>query len=151
MPKVHKTECPFRPIVSSVNSYSYNLASYLVGILHPISTNKNTIKDYFSFADWAKSYKHNNGIMCSFDVCSLFTNVPLDETIKIFLDKLYALPDSPTIPCSVFKKLLEFATKKSHFIFDSKYYDQIDGVAMGSPLGPLLAITFLCVTLKKNG
>ena len=79
----------------------------------------------------------NNGIMCSFDVCSLFTNVPCDETIQICLDKLYALPDSPAIPRPALKKLLEFATKKSHFIFDGQDYDQIDGVSMGSPLGPV--------------
>ena len=82
LPKVHKAGCPFRPIVSSVNTYNYNLASYLVGILQPISTNQHTVKDSFSFADWAKTYKHNNGIMCSLDVTSLFTNVPLDETIQ---------------------------------------------------------------------
>ena len=29
LPKVHKPGCPFRPIVSSVNTYNYNLASYL--------------------------------------------------------------------------------------------------------------------------
>ena len=42
----------------------------------------------------AKQYYFlKNGIMCSFDACSFFTNVPLDETIQICLDKLYALPD----------------------------------------------------------
>ena len=61
--------------------------------------------------------------------------MPLDETIQICLDKLYALPDS---------------TNKSHFILDGQYYDQIDGVAMGSPLIPVLATTFSSVTLKKN-
>ena len=40
LPKVHKAGCPFRPIVSSVNTYNYNLASYLVGVLQPISTNQ---------------------------------------------------------------------------------------------------------------
>ena len=144
LPKVHKPGYPFRPIVSSVNTYNYNLASYLVHILQPISKNQFTIKDSFSFADWAKTYKHNNEIMCSFDVSSLFTNVPLDETIQICLDKLYALPDPPTLPRSVLKVLLEFATKKSHFIFNGQYYDQIDGVAMGSPLGPVLANIFMC-------
>ena len=39
---------------------------------------------------------------------------------------------------------LEFATKKSHFLFGDQYYDQIDGVAMDSPLGPVLANIFLC-------
>ena len=33
---------------------------------------------------------------------------------------------------------------ESHFLFDGKYYDQIDGVAMGSPLGPVLANIFMC-------
>ena len=98
----------------------------------------------FSFADWAKQYKHSNGIMCSLDVCSLFTNVPLDETIQICLDKLYSLSDPPTLPRAVLHKLLEFATKRSHFLFDGQYYDQIDGVAMGSPLGPVLANIFMC-------
>ena len=144
LPKVHKQSCPFRPIVSSMNTYNYNLASYLVNILQPISTNQSTIKDSLSFADWAKMYKHNNEVMCSFDVSSLFTNIPLDETIQICLDKLYALPDPPTMPRSALKGLLEFATKNSHFIFDGDYYDQIDGVAMGSPLGPVLANIFMC-------
>ena len=72
-PKIHKPGCPFRPIVSSVNTYNFNLASYLVRILQPISTNQFTIKDSFSFADWAKTFNHNNEIMCSFDVSSLFT------------------------------------------------------------------------------
>ena len=57
------------------------------------------------------------------------------------------------MPHSALKGLLEFATKKSHFIFDGDYYDQIDGVAMGSPLGPVLANIFmcLCATLKRSG
>ena len=91
-----------------------------------------------------KKNNNNNEMMCSFDVSSLFTNVPLDETIQICLDKLYALPDPPTLPRSVLKVLLEFATKKSHFIFDGQCYDQVDGVAMGSPLGPVLANIFMC-------
>ena len=125
LPKVHKPGCSFRPIVSSINTYNYNLASYLARILQPISTNQFTIKDSFSFADWAKTHKHDNEMMCSFDASSLFTNVPLDETIQICLEKLYAIPDPPTLPRSVLKVLLEFATKKSHFIFNGQYYDQI--------------------------
>ena len=96
-----------------------------------------------------KTFNHNNEIMCSFDVSSLFTNDPLDETIQICLDKLYALPDPPTLPRSVLKVLLEFATKRSHFIFNGQYYDQIDGVAMGSPLGPVLANIFMCHFKEK--
>jgi len=88
-------------------------------------------------------------MVCSFDVSSLFTNGPLHETVQICLDKLYALPDPPTLPRSVLKVLLEFPTKKSHFIFDGQYYDPIDGVAMGSPLGPVLANIFMCYFEEK--
>lgn len=88
--KLHKSGCPFRCIVSSINTYNYNHASYLVCWLKHVSTNQFTIKDSPSFAEWAMTYSHNNEFMCSFDVSSLFTNVPLDETIKIGRDKLYA-------------------------------------------------------------
>ena len=132
LPKVHKTGCLCRPIVSSTNTYSYNLASYLVSVLQPISTSCFSVKDFFSFAEWAKQYTHNGEFICSFDVGSLFTNVTLYETIEICLDKLYALANPPRLPRLVLKNLLLFATKKSHFVFDGKYYDQIDGVAMGS-------------------
>ena len=73
--------------------------------------------------------------MCSFDDSSLFTNVPLDETIQICLDKLYTLPNPPKLPRPVLKNLLVFATKRSHFVFDDQYYDQV----------------FLCAILKRSG
>ena len=41
------------------------------------------------------------------------------------------------------KKLLGICTQESHFQFNGKYYDQIDGVAMGSPLAPLFANIFM--------
>lgn len=90
LPKLHKSGCPFRCIVSSINTYNYNHASYLVCLLKNVSTNQFTIKDSPSFAEWAMTYSHNNQFMCSFDVSSLFTNVPFDQTIKIGRDKLYA-------------------------------------------------------------
>lgn len=47
--------------------------------------------------------------------------------------------DPPRLPRSVLNDLIVFATKRSHFVFDGQFYDQVDGVAMGSPLGPVLA------------
>ena len=41
-------------------------------------------------------------------------------------------------------EMLSLTTKESIILFDSCFYSQIDGVAMGSPLGPTLANIFLC-------
>ena len=151
LPKVHKTGCPFRPIVSSTNTYNYNLASYLVSVLQPISTNCFWVKDSFSFAEWAKQYTHNGEFMCSFDICSLFTNVPLDEAIQICLDKLYAFANPPRLPRLVLKNLLLFATK-SHFVFDHVVNTMTRLMASQWALHLVLFWrTFSCVILKKNG
>ena len=82
--------------------------------------------------------------MCSFDASSLFTNVPPDEAIAICAYTLYDIPDSqPYIPKDVFVELLHSATSTVKFSFDNIIYRQIDGVAMGSPLGPALANIFV--------
>ena len=41
------------------------------------------------------------------------------------------------------KKLFKFETSGTYFPFQGTLYDQIDGVAMGSPLGPILANLFM--------
>ena len=46
------------------------------------------------------------------------------------------------------RKLLSFAVKENHCVFNGQLYDQIDGVAMGSPLGPTLANIFMSVLEK---
>ena len=42
-----------------------------------------------------------------------------------------------------------FTTSQTHFIFSSKFYNQIDEVAMGSPLAPVLANIFMCFYESK--
>ena len=84
--------------------------------------------------------------MASFDVQALFTNIPLDETIDICVRNLFKKPGTKIkdLNSKQFRDLLELACKESLFIFDGACYKQIDGVAMGSPLGPTLANIFLC-------
>ena len=93
--------------------------------------------------------------MASLDVDFLFTNFPLDETIDIFIDNLYNDNKNPTdIPKHDFRSLLNIATKESFFMFNSKYHKKVNGVALGSPSGLVLADIFtcsLCVVLKVHG
>ena len=102
------------------------------------------MKDSFSFVEEVR-HQNATSIMASLDVDSLFTNIPLEETIDICVRRLYKDSDIVNgINKKDFRVLLEISTKESFFIFDDEYYRQIDGVAMGSPLGPTLANIFLC-------
>ena len=40
--------------------------------------------------------------------------------------------------------MLTLATKESYFHFHGEFYQQVDGIAVGSPVGPTLANIFLC-------
>ncbi len=76
----------------------------------------------------------------SFDVTSLFTSVPLDKTIKIILQRIYEEKVIDTrLKKNTLKKLLKDACMKTAFSFNDVIYKQIDGVSMGSSLGPSLA------------
>ena len=79
-----------------------------------------------------------------FDVNSLFTNIPLNESIKICVNQLPENTNTvDNFTKSELTQLLCLATRESYFIFNDLLYKQIDGVAMDSPLGPSLAKAFL--------
>ena len=147
--KIHKDKTngrelpPFRPILSAISTCTYSLAKFFVPVLKEYTINTYTIKDSFTFAD--EVVEQNAGLyMVSFDVESLFTNIPLDETINICVDRLYTRKKKVRgLLKRHFKQLLTLATKSSCFLFNGVYYSQVDGVAMGSPLGPTLANLFL--------
>ena len=77
--------------------------------------------------------------MVSFDVKSLFTNVPLEKTIEITLERTSDRKEIKTqITRPEMKELLTLCIKNIHFTFDNQVYQQNDGMAMGSPLLPVL-------------
>ena len=76
--------------LSATQTYNYGLAKWLEEKLQPLSYNQYTITDTFEFADEIRKLQINNGdIPVSYDVSSLFTNVPLEETIQILADKAF--------------------------------------------------------------
>ena len=95
--------------------------------------NEYTLKDSFEFAKDITN-QNWNCFMASLDVDSLFTNVPLDETIKICIEEFFK--SDITVSGLNKKEMLEMLSltlKESIILLDNKHYRQIDGVTMGSP------------------
>ena len=76
-----------RPIASSVGTFSYNLAPFLCDLCSPLVPNDYSCKDTFSFVSQTNNPNLSKKFV-SYDVTSLFTNIPLQETIPWFISFL---------------------------------------------------------------
>nr|CAH8860093.1 unnamed protein product [Trichobilharzia regenti] len=142
LPKVHKPGIPLLPILDMCQSPYHSTAKCLVKALEPLHRElvKFSVKDVFSFVETAKSLNVKGKKMMSLGVASLFTNVPLLETVNYICDQLIERNIDVGIPSEKVKELLLKCIMNVQFMFNNGFYRQVNGVAMGSPLGPMLAI-----------
>ena len=149
--KIHKLsdrdgigKLPIRPIIYNLNTAAYHLAKYLAKLLSPLSTSEYTVSSSKELMTITKNVHVPSGYhMVSFDVKSIFTNVPLEYTIELVLERIYNKGELVTIITrSEMKDMLLLCTKNVHFRYKHDIYRQRDSVAMASPLCPVLAGTF---------
>ena len=136
-----------------IGTPEYQLAKFLDSVIKPYIPQSHMLQSTPQFLDKLQDFKFNsNQKIVSFDVKSLFTNVPLEDTIRIITDYIYPNnePSShqPILKKEIFVKLLRLATK-GLFMYKNKLYEQHDGVSMGSPLAPTIANFFLAHMEKK--
>ena len=74
------------PIVSSIGTFNYNLARFHCDLLSPLVRNDYFCKDTFSFLSRIKNANLSKKLFVCYDVTSLFTNIPLQETIDIAIN-----------------------------------------------------------------
>ena len=67
----------------------------------------------------------------------------MKEKIKLAVDLIKTSHPNLNMSSEDLTKLFKLATCETHSLFKGKFYDQIDGVAMGSPLAPVLANLFM--------
>ena len=150
-PKVHKENVPLRPIVSMVNSPQHKLAKWLAEMINLVrdAIGKYTLKDSYQMCQLMNDLNIKNEHLFTMDVNSLFTNVPLSETIDVICNTINKYDLDIPLPNSELSRLLLLRTSNIKFKFLGQGYRQIDGVAMGSPLGPILADIFVA-HLEQN-
>ena len=139
LPKVHKEGTPMRPIVSAIGSPSYNLAKELARILTPLASNTpHLMKNSSAFVERVSVMElEARDCLVNFDITNLFTQVPVDEALKVLEERLSAddtLTERTSIPVPQLTKLIEICLQTTFFQFQDTFYEQLDGTAMGSPI-----------------
>ena len=99
-------------------------------------------KEFFDYISSASLPR--NSVMASFDVESLYTNIPIKETVEIITNSIYANDNSfRNMSKKNFKQLLNLVTEDNYFIFNNKYLRQIEGLSMGNPISATFANVFM--------
>ena len=131
--KTHKPGNPARPVILIIGSPEYELEKFLDYLIKPYIPTTYMLRSSQEFAETLKNFQFKpTHKLVSFDVKSLFTNLPLEETIDIIANTIYA-DDTNILPIpiskEVFKKLMFMATQ-GIFMYNDKLYKQVDGVTM---------------------
>ena len=115
----------------------YKLAKFLDEIMKPHIPSCSMLTSTSNFLEMLKTFVFNpDDILVSFYVVSLFTIVPLVDTIDIIANHIYQnKAKRPQFEKHIFTELMKKATG-GIFLYRGEYYRQVDIVTMGSPLGP---------------
>ena len=89
---------------------------------------------------------HPGECLTSYDVTALYTSVPIDPALKIIkplLEKDEKLSDRTVLLVQIIIELLRFCLHNTYFSFQNKFYEQVEGVAVGSPVSLILANPYM--------
>ena len=136
LPKIHKPGTPGRPIISGCNSPAANLSTYIDFYLKPIVKQlPSYIQDTTHFLRTLRSVNGRipqNSILVTFDVKSLYTNIPHDEEITCCSTALQVFyGQSLPLPLKYILPFIAFIVKKNYFKFKDTFYLKTHGTAMG--------------------
>ena len=119
--------------------------------LKPLCENKYKINDTQTFASMIKNQTPliSDEEYVSCDVDSLFTNIPVEETIEYIIHQIYNEKKVPQI-CSktFFRRLMYKLTTECTFQFNQHLFKQTEGCSMGEPLSVTLADIYMIRTEK---
>ena len=129
-------------------SITYGVAKVLGNIIWPlVGQSPLLLKNTQHFMQHLKEVKLMPGeVLASYDVKAFFTSVPMEPTINKVKQKLQQDPllsQRTNMSISQTVTFLGFCLKNKYLLFQDKYYEQVHGAAMVSPISPLIANLFM--------
>ena len=148
LPKIHKPDTPLRPIVSSCGSVTYGVVKELTKILKAlVGKSPHHINSTHECMEHVKQLSLAPGeCLSSYDVSALFTSVPVGPAqgvIKDLLEKDPTVKDRTVLPVKDIILLLKFCLKNMYFSCQDQFYEQVEGVAMGSLVSPIVTNVYM--------
>ncbi|CAF3905745.1 unnamed protein product [Rotaria sp. Silwood1] len=152
LPKAHKPGTPLRPIVSGLKHPTINISKFLDKLLRPLFdkiASKTTVTSGFELLkqllEWSKTNIRQDTLFCTIDVMDLYTMVPQTEgvlSLKKMLDHL-KLKQIGGLKIETIIRLSRFVMRNNYFSYNNKFYHQVRGGAMGSPLTLTIANCYM--------
>ena len=147
LPKIHKPHIPLRPIVSCIGAPSYKLSKYIASVISPLAgkTSSHVLNSKHFVGMMKDVHVEAEEALVSFDVISLFTNVPIDEAVDVIHRKLTEedLVEWTPLPAERIAELLQLCLKSTFFSYNNEFYEQRQGAAMGSPVSAVVANLYM--------
>lgn len=141
LPKTHKPDYPLRPITSTVDSLGYEFASFLAEFLKKFDEGDPChILNSIELKQFLDTFiMPPNHIFVSLDVISMFTNIPVKTALVAVKRRMLEKHCNHKVINFVYRSLEFILTDCAVFSANGQLYKQIRGLAMGSPLSPILS------------
>ena len=146
--KIHKENCPGRPIASTYDCPTVHISKFKDIIPSPlVQALPSFMKDTPQFLQIINDFEfaanaNHKPLLFIMDVTSLYTSIPHDGALKAskhFIDK----HSNQTISTSIRLQLIELVLKENTSHFNGRYFSLKQGVAMGTKMGPSVACIFM--------
>ena len=153
-PKIHKDDIPLRPIVSCIGCPAYAASKYISDIIKPLAgKSEHHLKNSQDLINkLANVIVEPDEIMVSYDVSSLYTNVPIEEAIGIIQQRLdgdQTLSSRTSMTITHIINLMKCVASTTYFVYKGQFYLQKQGAAMGYPPSSPTADIFMEVFEDK--
>ena len=143
---INVKDLKLRPIIDQTGTYIYDESKVVAQFLKPLARNEFTISDTLAFPELLKNIENSDNYEdVSYDVESLFTSIPIKETIDYIIHKIYTKNViEPMCKKWIFKKSLIKLTKECTFLVNNWLIKRIDGCPMGGPISVVFADIYMC-------